>query len=75
VTAPLALQSHEAGFSLSLLRAKFSLFSASFETDNPFGMFKHPFKAPNSAVFKSAYSLRPTVEVWVGSAFQVWTKL
>jgi len=35
---------------------------------------RHDLRALNSTVFKSAYSLRPTVEVWVGSAFQLTMK-
>jgi len=67
VTAPLALQSTEAGNSPSFETTVSS--ATSVEIDCPF-MFKHPFKAPNSAVFKSANSLSPTDEVWVGSEFQ-----
>jgi len=70
VTAPLALQSNDDGYSLSF-PASITVSSA---TSNSGCGIKHPFKAPNSSDDKSANSLSPTDEVWLGSEFQFMTK-
>jgi hypothetical protein len=68
VTAPYCLQSHDAGGSASTVNVDSSTVVSTVSNDGENG--KHPFKAPNSSVFKSAYSFNPTVDVYVGSAFQ-----
>jgi len=72
VTAPFALQSHDDGFSPSF-ETSASVSSVGNKLSNDYWIFKHVFKAPNSSVFKSAYSFKPTVDVYVGSAFHVET--
>jgi len=71
VTAPYVLQSHVAGGALTASTSTDESSETSTSIDG--WMFKQPFKAPNSSVFKSAYSFKPTYDVWVISAFQFWT--